>query len=309
MPGLAVLKQSSRAGARIFAALLAVSAVAAPAAAQQSTAFVGATLIDGRGGAPVPNAVVVIAGDKIVAAGPAASVKVPSGARVVQLAGKTILPGLIDTHMHIGGSGGGSVNPKEFTPLAAANNFKAYLKSGVTTVFDMAGNPFIDFQKAALTSGKAVGPRLFGVKYAVTRPGSHPLGLLEEYKLMKLLGPVYPQVTTIKQAKAAVAKSAADKTDGLKIMHTRSEFPGTMRYDSDKEKLSPEILKTLVTEAHAKGLRVFAHIAWPSEAKEVVEAGVDALAHNISMAETGAVEVYRLMAARGTVLIPTLAQA
>ncbi|MEQ8697864.1 MAG: amidohydrolase family protein, partial [Bauldia litoralis] len=88
-----------------------------------------------------------------------------------------------------------------------------------------------------------------------------------------------------------------------------SEFPGTKRYDSDKEKLSPAILKTLVTEAHAKGLRVFAHIAWPSVAKEVVEAGVDALAHNISMAETGSAEVYRLMAARGTVLIPTLAQA
>lgn len=276
--------------------------------AQDKIAFVGGTLIDGRGTPPIQNATVVVEGNRITAAGPANKVSVPAGARQIRIKGKTILPGLIDTHMHIGGSGGGSVDPREFTPKAAANNFKAYLKFGVTTVFDIAGNPFIEQQKEALASNNLLGPRLFGVKYGITRPGSHPIGLLKEYKLMKLLGSVYPQITTIAEAKAAVAKAAADQTDGIKIFHSRSEFPGTSRYDADKEKFSAAILKTLVDEAHRRGLRVFAHISWPSEAREVVEAGVDVLAHNISMAETDAAAVYALMAERGTMLIPTLAQ-
>ena len=292
----------------VVAAFLALSLLV-PATAQEKTALVGATLIDGTGRAPVPDAIVVIEGDKITAAGPASSVTVPTGARVLRLSGKTVLPGLIDTHMHINGSGGGLVDPREFTPQAAANNLKAYLKFGVTTVFDIAGNPFLEQQKAALASGKIEGPRLFGVKYGITQPGAHPMGLLEEYKLVDLLGPVYPLVTTVDQAKAAIAKIAADKTDGVKIFYSRSAFPGTTSYDSDKEKLSRAVLNTLIEEAHAKGLRVFGHIAWPSEAREFVEAGGDVLAHNISMAETGAEEVYQLMAQRNAALIPTLAQA
>jgi imidazolonepropionase-like amidohydrolase len=253
--------------------------------------------IDGTGSAPVPDAIVVIEGDKITAAGPASSVTVPTGARALRLPGKTVLPGLIDTHAY------------QRLWRRFGRSAKAYLKFGVTTVFDIAGNPFLEQQKAALASGKIQGPRLFGVKYGITQSGAHPMGLLEEYKLVNLLGPVYPLVTTVDQAKAAIAKIAADKTDGVKIFYSRSAFPGTTSYDSDKEKLSRAVLSTLIEEAHAKGLRVFGHIAWPSEAREFVEAGGDVLAHNISMAETGAEEVYQLMAQRNAVLIPTLAQA
>src|SRR5262249_35154552 len=149
--------------------------------AQQATAIVGGTLIDGTGRPPVPNSVVVIEGELIKAAGPAGSVPVPAGARVIRAEGKYVLPGLIDTHMHIGGSGGGSADKREFTPQAAANNFKSYLLFGVTSVMDLAGNPFLEAQKAALAAGQLLGPRLFGVKYGITAPGSHPMGLLQEY--------------------------------------------------------------------------------------------------------------------------------
>jgi predicted amidohydrolase YtcJ len=67
------------------------------------------------------------------------------GARVLQADGKTIMPGLINVHMHIGGSGAFSIDPREFTPTAAANNFKGYLT--------------------------------FRVKYGITSPGAHPLVL------------------------------------------------------------------------------------------------------------------------------------
>lgn len=273
-----------------------------------ATALVGGTVVDGRGGVPIANGAVVFRDGKIIAVGPADKVKIPEGARIIHTNGKTVLPGLIDAHMHIGGSGGGSADPREFTPQAASNNFRSYLKFGVTSVFDIAGNPFLDAQKQALATGQMLGPRLFGVKYAITAPGSHPMGMLREYRLMELLGPVYLRVTNATEAVAAIEKIAADRTDGVKIMNSRSEFPGAARYDADRPKLSAEIVKTLIDAAHARGLKAFVHVAFPSEAREAVEAGADALAHSISMAETGTEEIFRLMAAKGTAYIPTLAQ-
>jgi imidazolonepropionase-like amidohydrolase len=294
----------------VFCLLLTLGAVAAarPAAAQQVLAIIGGTIIDGRGGPPIPDSTLVIEGATIKAIGPAARIDIPAGARVIRADGKFVLPGLIDAHMHIGGSGGGSADPREFTPEAAANNFKSYLIFGVTTVFDIAGNPFLDQQKSALAAGQIVGPRLFGTKYGITAPGSHPMGLLREYRLTNLLGSVYPEIDNVEAARDVVRKIAADKTDGLKVFHSRAEFPGTARVDADKEKLRLNVLKALVEEAHANGLRVFAHIAFPSEAREAVEAGVDVLAHSISLSETGTEEVFQSMAARGSIYIPTLAQ-
>lgn len=273
-----------------------------------ATALVGGAVIDGRGGPPIAHGVVVFRAGKIIAVGRLGKVIVPQGARVIRVDGKTVLPGLIDAHMHIGGSGGGSADAREFTPQATANNFRSYLKFGVTTVFDIAGNPFLEVQKQALASGQILGPRLFGVKYGITAPGSHPMGLLKEYKLTKLLGPVYPLVSTVEQARATIARIAADDIDGVKIMNSRSEFPGTSRYDADRPKLSRAVLKALIESAHAKGLRVFVHVAFPSEAREAVEAGADVLAHSIGMAETGTEAIFRLMAARGVAYMPTLAQ-
>ncbi len=77
-----------------------VNEVRAPDAARV-VAIVGATLVDGRGGAPVPDAVVVVRGDRIEAAGPRASVRVPAGADVLDAKGQTLLPGLIDAHFHL----------------------------------------------------------------------------------------------------------------------------------------------------------------------------------------------------------------
>lgn len=70
------------------------------------TALVGATVVDGNGGAAIPDAVVLIRDDRIEAVGPRPSVRVPSGARVVDVTGKWIAPGLIDAHVHFFQSGG-----------------------------------------------------------------------------------------------------------------------------------------------------------------------------------------------------------
>jgi imidazolonepropionase-like amidohydrolase len=108
-------------------------------------AITGATLIDGTGAAPVADSVVVIEGDRIIAAGPRAAVKIPKGAQVVDGRGKTLLPGLWDMHAHY--------EQVEWGPI--------YLAAGVTTVRDV-GNEF-DFIKAvrdAINAGRGLGPRM-----------------------------------------------------------------------------------------------------------------------------------------------------
>ena len=271
-----------------------------------TTAFVGATLIDGEGGPPLADAAVVVAGNRIAACGPAASVALPQGATVLRMAGRFILPGLIDAHVHIGTSGGGTAYPEEFTPQTVADNLRSYLIFGVTSIMDMAANPFIERQKAQLASRELLGPRLFGVKYSITAPDSHPVGIFKTFHVTEMMRPVTATVDTVAEARAAIRKVAADRTDGVKIYHTRSEFPGNMCLDCDKEKLRPEVLLALVEEAHACGLRVFAHIAWPSEAREVVEAGIDVLAHPVTHAETAVDDIIAMMAARGVAMHSTI---
>ena len=108
-------------------------------------ALVGGTLVDGTGAAAIPDAAVVIDGDRIVAAGPRAKIPLPSDATVVDTRGKTILPGLWDMHAHF--------EQVEWGPI--------YLAAGATTVRD-CGNEleFITAVRNAIRDGRGLGPRL-----------------------------------------------------------------------------------------------------------------------------------------------------
>ena len=115
----------------------------APADAGRTVAIVGATLVDGRGGAPVPDSVVVVRGERIVAAGRRSAVRVPAGAEVFEARGLTLLPGLIDAHFHIDGD----------DPLPAL-----FLSRGVTSLRDPG--QWVEAYDKARANGPAV-PRLF----------------------------------------------------------------------------------------------------------------------------------------------------
>ena len=161
--------------------------------ARGSIALVGATLVDGSGRPPVADAAIVVADGRIVAAGPRASIAIPASARRIDVRGKTIVPGLWDTHTH--------VMQVEWAPV--------YLAAGATTVRDM-GNE-IDFVvplREAIRSGRVIGPRLvlaglvdgpgpdaFGAVTAATPDEGravvrryHELGF-EQVKLYTLLAP------------------------------------------------------------------------------------------------------------------------
>lgn len=138
----------------------ALAAAAAPAVSADSGAFalVGATLIDGAGGAPVPNSVVVVRHGRITAVGPRSRVRVPEDAEVVDAAGQTVLPGLWDMHAHF--------EQVEWGPI--------YLAAGVTMARDVGNEfEFIRTVRDAIASGRAIGPRLL-LAGLIDGPG--PLG-------------------------------------------------------------------------------------------------------------------------------------
>lgn len=161
--------------------------------ASGAIALVGAMLIDGTGAAPTPNAAVVVADGRIVAAGATEHVAVPAGARRIDLRGKTVVPGLWDMHTHL--------NQIEWAPV--------YLAAGVTTVRDMGNEiPFITALRRSVQTARAVGPRMllaglvdgggpnaFGAVNAATPEEGHravqryhDLGF-EQMKLYSLLKP------------------------------------------------------------------------------------------------------------------------
>ena len=120
----------------------------------------GATLIDGTGRSPLPSSTIIVSGDRITAVGPEATVPIPPGARVIDVRGRTIFPGLADLHVHLQGGWDGE--------RADYLNFSRYLDSllygGVTSVLDTGNSmAFITQLKQEINAGRLRGPRVFCV--------------------------------------------------------------------------------------------------------------------------------------------------
>ncbi|HEU4537383.1 MAG TPA: hypothetical protein VFS00_24855, partial [Polyangiaceae bacterium] len=161
-------------------AWLAGSAKSAERPQAGAVALVGGRLLDGKGGAPVPDAVVVYEGGKIVAAGPRATTKVPAGASRVDVSGRTIMPGLWDMHAHV----------------QQVEQGAAYLAAGVTTVRDM-GNilEFITGVRDAIDAGKGLGPRVL-VDGLVDGDGPNAIGTIR----LKTAADIAPTLDRLKRA-------------------------------------------------------------------------------------------------------------
>ena len=185
---------------------LCLAALAAPQAqrgpAGPVTAIVGARLIDGTGGAPIDNAVVIVNGDRITAAGPRGRVQVPVGASVVDATGKTLIPGLVDAHYHL------NQPPDEMKRL-----FLVALHWGVTT-FRVTGN---DKREAVslyhqVQKGEVPGPRVYtaGQGFSVSGP----------YADAPVFRPKSPD-----EARENVRDLKAQGVDFVKLWMTNPKFP------------------------------------------------------------------------------------
>jgi imidazolonepropionase-like amidohydrolase len=259
----------------------------------------GATLIDGTGRAPLEHATVIIHGDKIARIDTNAQASWPAGVQVIDARGKFLIPGLWDTHIHIGGSAGGSVTVEEFSQEQFALNWRAYLYNGVTSIVDLGGvkDGMLQWRKME-RDGELLAPRVFTVGPIFTAPGGHPAGTI--YKdLDWLIEQATRQVSDPAQAREEVRKLIADGVDAIKAVY--DDVGGRV------PKLAREVLQAIIEEAHRHGKRVFVHVGTSQDALDALNAGADGLEHMISAHESGLDEALQLAARHGAFWTPTLA--
>jgi imidazolonepropionase-like amidohydrolase len=210
-------------------------------------AFTGARVIDGTDRAPIDNATILVRGGRIVSVGPAASVTVPAGAERVSLAGKHVIPGLVNAHGHVGNTVG--MEQGHYSAENVMRDLHTYAAYGVTTVFSLG-----DDQEAGFKARDA-----------------QNVASLERARLF-VAGPVLAPKTP-DEARKLVGDVAAMKADIVKI-----------RVDDNlgtTPKMAPEIYKAVIDEAHKKGMRVAVHLFYLEDAKAVLDAGADFIAHSV----------------------------
>jgi imidazolonepropionase-like amidohydrolase len=230
----------------IFVAAWSVTALGqAPAGV---TVFEGARVIVGDARAPIANASFVVSGGRFTQVGRAADVKAPAGATRVNLAGKTVMPTIIDTHNHLS-------QTREM--LIDDLRRRAYfgVSAAVSMGQDTADAPYQ--MRSETMPGLA---RMFTAGRGITAPEPG-----------RTTAPYW--VTTVAEARKAVDENAAKKVDIIKIWV--DDRMGTVK------KLSPELYTAVIDEAHKNKIRVIAHIYTLEDAKGTLRAGLDAFAHGV----------------------------
>lgn len=260
----------SRAVGLLPLALLLLDAVPLRAQDAGTTAIVGATLWDGTGAPAVADAVVVVAGDVVRCAGRRADCQVPAGARVIDAAGGFLIPGLIDTHVHL------LFRPSGVTDTSIRSDLHDLLARGVTTVRDMGNNPPRLLEAAAAS---APAPRVFAMQLVAglhffspeseRRPDGNVVRHAPASGGMRQLG-WYPIMFPLAGDPEGVVRSAVEAgAIGLKLYQ-----------DLDSAQVG-----RLVTAAHARGLTVWGH-GWvqPANVREQSQAGQDGVVHAAGLA-------------------------
>ena len=240
----------------------------------QTQAITGATALLGDGLAPVTDAVVLIEGTSIVAAGTAREVPIPDGAQVIDASGHTLIPGFIDAHVHIG-----FYEPSEV------------LAGGVTTVRDLAWPPALIAEIVDRSAADGFdGPTIIAAGPMLTAPGGYPTkaGWAPEGTGVEVPGP--------DDARAAVNAVADEDFAVVKVALNPPVGPV----------LDAATLSAIIDAAHERGLKVTGHIWGLSELEKAIDAGVDELAHMLMSDEKIPRPVIDRMTDARMTIVPTL---
>ena len=234
-------------GLMLCAACSAPATVQAPSGTS-ATVFEGARLIAGDGSTPIENATFVVDAGRVVQVGRAGEVSVPPGAARVSLAGKTVMPAIVDTHTHM---------PTTREALVERLQQKAYYGVGaVASLGQDTGDVAFQVRDEVVPNGAML--RTAGRGITMPEPG-------------RTEAPYW--VTNEAEARKAVQELAARKVDFVKIWVDDR--------DGKYKKLGPDLYGAIIDEAHKHGLRVTAHIFTLQDAKGLLRAGLDAFAHSV----------------------------
>lgn len=271
-------------------------------------ALINGVLLDGtRDMTPQAGKVVCVEGSKIAAVtdGP-----VPAGYEPVDLAGRYILPGLINLHVHLPASGKPKKkpsDPKKLVKLITSNGLmrrvgvklcesyaRTELLSGVTTVRTVGGVADFDtIIRERAAAGEILSPRVVASNMAVSVPGGHMAGSLAY------------EARTPEEAAAYVERIAAEKPDLIKLMITGGVMDAEVVGEPGVLRMEPALVKAACDRAHGLGMKVAAHVESPEGVRVALENGVDSIEHGAKPDE----EILRLLRERGAFQVATLSPA
>ena len=254
-------------------ALVALTIAGSGQAPGTTTVFEGARVIVGDGQPPLENATFIVTGNRFVQVGRAGEVRVPSGAARVSLTGKTVMPAIVDTHTHL-----------SQTREALTEDLRRRAYYGVSAAMSLgqdAGD--LPFQMRAQTLPGAA--RFFTAGRGITMPEP---GRSE----------VPYWISSEAEARKAVQELAAQKVDIVKIWVDDR--------NGKYKKLTPELYRGVIDEAHKRGLRVTAHIFTLDDAKGLLRAGIDAFAHGVRDRDIDDEGLALFKSRRDVVVVPNL---
>lgn len=263
----------------------------------------GARLIDGRESRPIESGAVLVEGSQIIAVGPADKVAPPEGVpvEVLDFAGKSIMPGMIDCHTHHNGFGDGRLGdtlkaiPDEVLTLQSARNARAALFSGVTTIRENGPKNDTMFRlRDGFREGIGIGPRMVLCGRAVTIVGGH----------LSYFGPA---ITGPVEARAMVRRLIKEGADYIKIMATGGS---TLTSNRLRPSFEVEELRAIADEAHKFGKLTAAHCLSTQGIVNCLDANVDMIIHCVFQEPDGSnrfrEDVAERIAKQGASVNPTL---
>jgi imidazolonepropionase-like amidohydrolase len=295
--------------------LATTSAVGGTAAAQSPDANASATpialkaahLFDSATGAMRANGVVVVQGEKIVAAGSGASI--PAGARVIDLGDATLIAGFIDAHTHVTSEFNSNYYrgvydelmrfPSEKT-LYAERWAKRTLDAGFTTVRNVGAQDHVDVGlRNAINANVVTGPRILTAVYSIGSTGGHCDASPFPPENVTPPGPIQGVCNGAEQCREAVRQQMKFGADVVKICASGGVLSEADPVDVPQ--LTPDELTAIIGEAHRWKRKVAAHAHGDLAARQAIEAGIDSIEHGTFLTES----TLKLMKQKGVYLVPT----
>ena len=267
------------------------------------TLIKAARLIDGRGGPPIPRGAVLIEGERVRTVGREAEVASPEGAtvEVLDYLDHTVLPGLVDSHVHLNGFGDGRAGDElatlqdEVFAMQSARNARTHLESGVTTVRDCgAKNRTTLMSREASEILKLATPRMVLTGRPMAIVGGHL-----SYFGIEATGP--------DGCRAEVRQLIKEGADFVKMTATGGSTRTSFKW---RPSFGPQELAAIVDETHKFGKHTVAHCVSSQAIEWCLDAGVDTIVHGFHADPDGTMhfrpEIAERMAEQGTILNPTL---
>jgi imidazolonepropionase-like amidohydrolase len=275
-------------------------------------------LIDGTDRDPVDNVSIVIEGNGIKSVEP--STIYPDQKNTIDLKGLTVMPGLIDCHLHLGGltvdQPGRAIGKISFKDMASffldyarkyAHRRQLAIQNGVTTIRSGGDHyPHIIRLRDKIATGKLSGPRIFAPGPTITAPGGHPAGTI--YKGNRyIIENATRQIADVNIARKEVKGLAEGKVDCIKAIYSDIN---PMDVAKKVPRISLEVLQVLADEAHNHNLKLMVHTGTPGETLDAVKAGADSIEHGILPGADSTEfndKLIQLMLNKGTYFVPTMA--